>query len=207
MNFRILKFGVTRGSKIGRLSMKARRISVIAAAAIFGTFGIIAEAVPSAAHASVTMGSSQPAVTQKFEIESLDNIMTGERCLGNHGGLAGAWACSPSAADQNWHRANTNSSGYYQLENDDGQCLDIEGESLDVGAKVAIGTCHTSHLTQFWQIDFISSQTYECWVFNYDSGYVLEIQNGSSKDGAQVVQGIWNTNAVSQKWVIQNDSP
>lgn len=191
--------------------MKRTRVSAIAAALALGLASVLAVAVPAVATTTARDRGIRPAVVSKFAIESMLNIAVEQRCIGIGPGRgnASAWTCT-DVNDQNWHRGGQfKDSGYYQLVNDKNQCLGVVGGSTAKGARVVGGKCEgTSHHDQYWTIDYISSHTYECWIFNYKSGYVLEVKNASLANGTPVIQEPWvNHPAGKQLWSIQFDSP
>lgn len=106
---------------------------------------------------------------------------------------------------QKFHRgAEIGTTSYYQFINASGQCLGVAGNSRHKGAQVIVTACNKRNTSQFWHVDFTSSQSYLCYVFNRHSGYVLEPT--SAKEGAKVKQQAWLSTNKGQQWVFVSDS-
>jgi hypothetical protein len=188
--------------------MKRTRIALIAAALV--TASVLAGAMPASAH----NGGSRPAAAaavNKFSLSTDIDLATYQRCLGINysNSTAGAWKCT-YANDQLWHLGGQlGTSGYYQIVNDKGQCLGVQGGSTADGAQVVGWGClGTSHQDQYWTIDFLyPSSSYLVYVFNYKSGYVLDLWNGSLANGAPIKQYHWVPGDDHQIWVYVAPSP
>lgn len=111
--------------------------------------------------------------------------------------------------DQAWYRrGEIDHSGYYQLVNAKGKCLSVAGRGRARGAQVIAGKClGTKHHEQYWHLDFLSMETYACYVFNYKSTYVLEPDG--VRVGSLIKQQPWRDHDEKQEWVfeINSDAP
>jgi hypothetical protein len=128
-------------------------------------------------------------------------------CLGIHR-ANGVLASCTFVHDQAWHRgAELRHTGYYQYINAKGVCLSVYAGTRKKGARIMALKCRGAKSpSQYWAIDFASTQTYLCVVFNYHSGYVM--QPVSNKKGAAVVQEPWKGHSKDfyQQWVFEINS-
>src|SRR5271165_1191402 len=155
--------------------MSRIRVYIAAGALLLGLSGGMVAAIPaSAGTGSLPAGTVTPqSVTGILNFISYPTLTYNpQECLGISGTNAGIYNCT-FADDQNWHSVAENSRGDYQFKNDDGQCLGVAGGSTARGARVVGWTCN-NHPDQFWGLDIINTQSYECTLFNYHSGYVPE---------------------------------
>ena len=97
--------------------MKTNRIALSAAVLILGLAG----ALVGNSHASAATGIS-------FEsIAGLNQDADIELCIGVSGSYAVSVTCNSSANDQIWNQTyEYETTGYYQYENDNGQCGDLD---------------------------------------------------------------------------------
>lgn len=177
---------------------KPRRLRLLVIASVIGLGGALglAAAPASAAtaqHASTpsATGSGQAArITAGTPIDAIVNYHSG-LCLGITGGeddaAAVQWTCN-GHPDQQWSVGGTNSAGYYQLVNDDGECLGVAGGATAANSEVVGWSClGTSHQDQYWYVDTSISCGGYYPIYNYKSGRVLGVSANSTAVGAAVV--------------------
>ena len=119
-----------------------------------------------------------------------------ELCLGISGGKndspAVQWNCE-TVANQEWHTGHElGNTPYFQIVNNNNQCLGIAGSSTSAGARAYGWTCN-GHLDQYWSADNSGV------ISNANSGMVLGVAGGSTAVGAAVVQWPF-TGALNQFW-------
>jgi len=171
--------------------MKRRRIVMVALALMLGLTGVIAYAAPSRAGTG-------------FSFESLIDINTVQRCIGQTDGLGTANTCTYENGQLFYYGSEKGTSGYYQLVNSLGTCMGVWGGSDSAGARIEFITCDTTHPAQFWALHYDPSS--ECYLlFNYNSGYVIQV-NGT-EPGAPLTQEPWVSGYIAQLWSIQAQSP
>lgn len=177
--------------------MLRTRACVVAAViiSIFGATAGIAHAQP--VHLR-SLAAARPQRTTDFSLARYESPNLGQ-CLGiDSNNNAIIFTCSYTG-HQEYHFGNEKgTSSYYQLINAAGQCLGVSGGSEDAGAQV-IGFRCDGNDSQYWNLDFISTTSYVCYVFNYNSSLVLQ-PNGNT-NGALVKQQPW-TESNNQKWVF-----
>jgi len=188
----------------------SRRLRLLAIASILGLSSALglaaapAGAAATARHASTpipTFARNAPRIAPDTTLGFLVNYNSG-LCLGISGGHDNApavqWNCLTGHPDQQWHTGGTNSAGYYQIVNGDGECLGVSGGSTAAGARVVGWSClGTGHPDQYWLYQgLITCATYYSPIFNYKSGLVLGVSGNSGAVGAAVViwpyQGVCN---------------
>lgn len=128
-------------------------------------------------------------------------------CIGVSGSYAVSKTCvyTANGNDQTWHRTyEYGTYGYYQYENDHGQCLSIYGGGTSLNERIGAGTCNGSHPDQYWAVDQVGAGTYV--IYNFHSGYAITIYENSLASGAALVQYSYYSSA-SQQWSIQPQSP
>jgi hypothetical protein len=179
--------------------MRRSRLYVVAAALVISLSG------------GITMLAAAPAATANTGGNSFmyypDINTTHQWCLGINSTHNGVLNPCTFINDQAWFRGGENgTSGFYQYKNGYGQCLGIAGGSTSNGARVVGTTCGgTTHPDQYWSIDYLNSQTYLCYVFNYKSGYLM--QPASNTLHAAVEQKPWVGHSTSaQEWVFEINS-
>ena len=172
--------------------MKTRRIALSAAALILGLAG----ALVGNSHASADTGMS-------FEsIAGLQHDV--EMCIGVSSPYAVLKTCSYSATDIIWqYGPELGTTGFYQYENNNGQCLSVYGGGDSLNERIGAGTCNTSHPDQFWTLNDLGGGSYN--IVNYHSSYPIQIYNNSLANGAALVQ-YYATTSPYQKWSIQPQS-
>jgi hypothetical protein len=173
-----------------------RRRIRLPAVAVLGTVGItLGMALPAAAattlrdpsraaHASVTAihvsaDNADPFNFYNYNSQAADRTL----CLGISGGKDDApavqWTCN-GHPDQIWHLGlEWFNSPYYQLINNDHQCLGVADGSIAQGARVVGWTCQTGAPNQYWAAGSTSCGSYHPY---YNLGAVL--------DGANMVLGV-----------------
>jgi hypothetical protein len=130
-------------------------------------------------------------------------------CIGVSGSYAVSKTCvyTANGNDQTWHRTyEYGTYGYYQYENDHGQCLSVYGGGTSLNERIGAGTCNGSHLDQYWVVDEVSAGSGTYVIYNFHSGYAITIYNNSLASGAELVQYPYSSSQ-SQQWSIQPQSP
>lgn len=211
---RILKLA---GSAVTILIRKVR----LPAIAVLGTVGIIlGMALPAAAattphyasraaHTSVAAIHVSGSSNDPFYFYNYNSQAAGRPlCLGISGGKDDApavqWTCN-GHPDQIWHLGlEWLNSPYYQLINNDNQCLGVAGGSTALGARVVGWTCQTGATNQYWAAGSSSCGVYHPY-YNLGAaldnvGRVLGVSGNSLESGAAVV--IWSFQGVcnNQFW-------
>jgi Ricin-type beta-trefoil lectin domain-like len=191
---------------------RSRRSRLLAIASILGLLCALALVAAPAGAAATARHASTPISISAKNAPSIGYPLgfilnwTG-LCLGISGGADDApavqWYCLNGHPDQQWSTGAGNSGGFYQLINNDGQCLGVAGGSTAQGAQVVGWKClGTSHPDQYWFIDHAVPMCGPYYpIANYKSGRYLGVAGGSTLAGAKVV--IWNYQATcnNQFWL------
>jgi hypothetical protein len=197
-----------------------RQLRVLAIMSVVGMGGVLGltagPAGAATAHPARTtiLASSTDAASigPGYSFGPIYNAGTGW-CLGITGGDDDApaiqWNCNGDK-DQQWHVGQANSAfpSYYQIVNDDNQCLGISGGKTTEDTQAVGWTClGSSHMDQYWYIDLASCDGISDFsLWNLGSEYVLGVQGGSITEGAPVVQFAWQSNTCNnQNWYGQNE--
>jgi Ricin-type beta-trefoil lectin domain len=159
---------------------------------------------------AATVASGRPAAHKPFTISESSLMKSGNqllkpdtpgtfpivnndsnRCLGIAAdGNAGIWDCT-GGADQSWYNANESPTGWTQLVNLNGDCLDTADTTASNGVQVVADSCNNTLATQFWWgshgriYNLAACSATECFR-------LLGVRSGSIANGAPVV--IWQDN-------------
>jgi hypothetical protein len=175
---------------------KSRILQLLALTSILGMSALGLVAAP--AGAATAQHASTPVFRQTGHVSHLDGTHLQNfhslLCLGIKGGGDNApaiqWNCV-THRDQLWRTGGKTGGSYFQIINEDNECLGILGGSTREGARVYGWKClGTSHRDQYWQIESGTCGGVKGFLMfrNYKSGYVMGVLGNSRAAGAAVVQ-------------------
>ena len=130
-----------------------------------------------------------------------------QMCLGINSSNNGIDALCTFVHDQAWYRGSElGTTDFYQYINGYGKCLGVAYGSNKAGSNVVSNTCLGSgHHDQYWQIHYLSGQTYECELFNYHSA-LLMMPISSATNAAVVIEPYDGQQNIIQEWVFEINS-
>jgi len=184
--------------------MLKRRVRNLAVAAITIVFATMLTALSTAGASATTTADHADPFYLNYNSQAAGRTL----CLGISGGDDDApavqWTCN-GHPDQIWHLGlEWGNSAYYQLINNDDQCLGVAGGSIAQGARVVGWTCSTGAPNQYWSAGSASCGLYHPY---YNLGTVLDgtdlvlgVSGNSLEAGASVVIWSFQDRCNNQYW-------